>query len=111
VWRCGLGGGFADADADDGARFLQPEDESKHGRFYHITERMFQSMLNAYETGLKWVLRHQFSPDGAVATLVATIWLYIIVPKGLLPHRTRPDHRRDGCGANISFKSMVERHT
>jgi len=42
------------------ARFLQPEDKEGHGRFYHATERMFKWMLDTYDTGLRWVLRHQF---------------------------------------------------
>ena len=29
------------------ARFLKPEDKSKHGRLYHATERMFENMLGA----------------------------------------------------------------
>ena len=93
------------------ARFLQPEDESKHGRFYHATERMFQWMLDMYEIGLKWVLRHQFfTLMVAVATLVATIWLYIIVPKGLLPEQdTGLITGVTDASQTISFKAMVER--
>ena len=93
------------------ARFLQPEDESKHGRFYHATERMFQGMLGAYDSGLKWVLRHQFfTLMVAVVTLVATIWLYIIVPKGLLPQQdTGLITGVTDAAQSISFQSMVER--
>ncbi|HEX3799467.1 MAG TPA: multidrug efflux RND transporter permease subunit [Verrucomicrobiae bacterium] len=93
------------------ARFLQPEDESKHGRFYHVTENMFQRMLDAYETGLKWVLRHQFfTLMVAVATLIATIWLYVIVPKGLLPQQdTGLITGVTDASQTISYKAMVER--
>ncbi len=93
------------------ARFLEPEDESKHGRFYHATEHMFQSLLGAYESGLKWVLRHQpFTLMVAIATLVATIWLYVIVPKGLLPQQdTGLIIGVTDAAQTISFKSMVER--
>jgi multidrug efflux pump subunit AcrB len=93
------------------ARFLEPEDESKHGRFYHITESMFQGMLGAYESGLKWVLRHQpFTLAVAAATLVATIWLYIIVPKGLLPQQdTGLITGVTDAAQTISFQAMVER--
>ncbi len=91
------------------ARFLQPEDESKHGRFYHVTERMFQGMLGAYDSGLKWVLRHQvFTLLVAIATLVATIWLYIIVPKGLLPQQdTGLITGVTDAPQTISFQAMV----
>jgi multidrug efflux pump len=93
------------------ARFLQPEDKTKHGRFYHATERMFQALLNAYERGLVWVLRHQpFTLGVAVLTLVATVWLYVIVPKGLLPQQdTGLITGVTDAAQSISFKAMVER--
>jgi multidrug efflux pump subunit AcrB len=70
---------------------------------------MFQSMLNAYETGLKWVLRHQFfTLMVAVATLVATVWLYIIVPKGLLPEQdTGLITGVTDAPQSVSFQAMV----
>jgi multidrug efflux pump subunit AcrB len=92
------------------ARLLQPEDETKHGRFYHVTEQMFEWMLNLYETGLKWVMKHQFfTLMVAVATLVATIFLYIIVPKGLLPQQdTGLILGVTDSAQSISFKAMVD---
>ncbi len=93
------------------ARFLQPENKEKHGRFYHVTENMFQYKLNAYDRGLKWVLRHQaFTLMIAIATLVATIWLYVIVPKGLLPQQdTGLIIGVTDAPQSISFESMVTR--
>src|SRR6185503_18747955 len=69
------------------SRLLKAEAHgSKHGWFYRMTEGVFQSVLAAYDWTLKIVLRHQFLTLGvALATLVATIWLYIEVPKGFLP--------------------------
>src|SRR5271170_2151256 len=62
------------------ARLLKAEKDEKHGRFYEMTERMFQGMLDWYEGGLKWVLQHQpLTLIVAIATLVITILLYIIV--------------------------------
>ncbi|MEO6787817.1 MAG: efflux RND transporter permease subunit, partial [Chthoniobacteraceae bacterium] len=93
------------------ARLLKPEREEKHGRLYHWTERMFDSMLAAYESGLKWVLRHQFfTLMIAVATLVLTVWLYIIVPKGLLPQQdTGLIVGVTDSAQSISFKAMLQR--
>src|SRR5580704_4138348 len=55
------------------SRLLRPEKDEEHGRFYNITERMFQGMLDWYERGLKWVLRHQpLTLTVAIITLVAT---------------------------------------
>jgi multidrug efflux pump len=91
------------------SRFLRPESQEKHGRFYHATERMFQGMLNWYEGGLKWVLRHQFfTLMVAMITLVATIWLYVIVPKGLLPQQdTGLITGVTDAAQSISFRAMV----
>ena len=75
------------------------------------TERVFQSMLNAYERGLIWVLRHQFFVlSVAAVTLVATVWLYVIVPKGLLPQQdTGMILGITDAAQSISFRSMVQR--
>jgi hydrophobe/amphiphile efflux-1 (HAE1) family protein len=91
------------------ARLLRPESEEKHGRFYELSEKFFQGMLNAYERGLQWVLRHQaFTLLVAFATLVATIWLYIIIPKGLLPQQdTGLILGVTDAAQSISFKAMV----
>ena len=68
------------------ARLLTPEDPNRQGRLFHATERFFKGMLAAYDRSLQWVLRHQAPVLGLAAiTLVATIWLYVLVPKGLLP--------------------------
>src|SRR4051794_20359064 len=70
------------------ARLLKSEKDEKHGRFFTWTESMFERFLRLYESGLKWVMRHQFfTLMVALGTLVATIWLYILIPKGLLPQQ------------------------
>ena len=93
------------------ARLLRPEAEEKHGRFYRWTEGLFQGMLAGYDRGLRWVLRHQFTTlMVAIITLVATIWLYIVVPKGLLPLQdTGLIIGVTEAAQTISFKAMVER--
>ena len=92
------------------ARMLKREREEDHGRFYEITEGAWQAMLHWYDAGLKWVLRHQFfTLMVAVATLVATIWLYIIVPKGLLPQQdTGLIVGVTDAAQSISFKAMMQ---
>ncbi len=74
-------------------------------------ERGEKRMLNAYDSGLKWVLRHQFfTLMVAVATLVVTILLYIIVPKGLLPQQdTGLIVGVSDSAQSISFKAMTQR--
>src|SRR5207302_4572262 len=64
-----------------------------------------------YESGLRWVLAHQrFILILALVTLVATILLYVIVPKGLLPQQdTGVIVGVTDAAENISFKAMVQR--
>ncbi len=71
------------------SRFLKPESAYKtEGPFYRACEKAFNWMLAGYEHGLKWVLRHQgFMLLVALATFVATLWLYITVPKGFFPQQ------------------------
>jgi multidrug efflux pump len=91
------------------ARMLKPESKEKHGRLYQLSEDFFQGMLNWYDRGLRWVLRHQFiTLMVAVATLFATIWLYVLVPKGLLPQQdTGMIMGITDADPSISFKAMA----
>jgi hydrophobe/amphiphile efflux-1 (HAE1) family protein len=92
------------------ARLLKRERAGEHGRFYQVTERGWQALLSVYDHGLKWVLRHQrFTLVVAIATLLATIWLYIVIPKGLLPQQdTGLIVGVTESAQSISFKRMVE---
>ncbi len=93
------------------ARLLKSEREEQHGRFYVWTERMFDALLGAYEAGLKWVMRHQFfTLMVAVGTLVGTIWLYMVIPKGLLPQQdTGLILGVTDSAQSISFRAMRDR--
>jgi len=93
------------------ARLLRPERDEKHGRLYHWSERFFVGMLDAYDSGLRWVLQHQFfTLMVAVATLAGTIWLYLVIPKGLLPEQDAGlIIGVTDAAQTISFKGMVEK--
>ncbi|HYR88222.1 MAG TPA: multidrug efflux RND transporter permease subunit [Terriglobia bacterium] len=70
------------------ARLIRPESEIRHGRVYEASERGFRWILNRYETTLSWVLRHQpLMLLVAMATIVFTVYLYIVVPKGFFPQQ------------------------
>ena len=71
------------------SRFLKPESAYKTtGRFYRASGRVFNWLLLGYEHGLKWVLRHQgFMLLVALTTFIATLGLYIAVPKGFFPQQ------------------------
>jgi len=93
------------------ARLLQAPGKSQHGRLYLASDRMFTGLLNAYDRSLQWVLRHQaFTLTVAIATMAATIWLYVIVPKGLLPQQdTGLVIGVTDSAQSTSFNAMVER--
>jgi hydrophobe/amphiphile efflux-1 (HAE1) family protein len=93
------------------SRFLKPE--SAYGppsRFYRVCEAGFNWMLAGYEHGLKWVLRNQaFMLVVTAATIVATIWLYIIVPKGFFPQQdTGVMIGVTDAAQDISFAAMAK---
>jgi multidrug efflux pump len=68
------------------ARILRHTPESQQGRFYRASERVFQRMIAFYGRTLKVVLRYQtITLLVAVGTLLLTIFLYIIIPKGFFP--------------------------
>ena len=93
------------------ARLLRPERPEDHSWFYRVTEGFFQSSLRWYEAGLRWVLRNQvFTMTVAGLTVVATLWLYIIIPKGLLPQQdTGLILGVTESASTISFRAMVEK--
>ena len=91
----------------------EPKDEEakRPGRFQRITEGAFDRTLKVYDAGLKWVLRHQaFTLLVAVLTLLATVGLYLAIPKGLLPQQdTGVILGVTDAAQSISFKAMLAR--
>src|SRR5678816_1801343 len=55
-------------------------------RFYRASQRAFDRAIEEYGKTLRWVLTHQTATlIVALATLVLTVLLYIVVPKGFFP--------------------------
>ncbi len=68
------------------SRILKHNPEEQQGRLYQASERAFDSMIAFYGRTLKVVLRYQgLTLLVALATLVLTIFLYIVIPKGFFP--------------------------
>ena len=86
-------------------------DEKKHGRFFEATERVYDRIMKFYGRTLQTILKHQTATLlVAVATLVFTILLYIIVPKGFFPVQdTGVIQGISDAAQNISFTAMAER--
>ena len=70
------------------SRYLTSQQGRQHGRVFRFFERGFDRLLAGYKRGLNLVLRHQFITLCVfLATLAATVLLYIIIPKGFFPQQ------------------------
>ncbi|HEY1742502.1 MAG TPA: efflux RND transporter permease subunit [Granulicella sp.] len=68
------------------SRILKHDPEADQKPFYRMSERVFESMIAFYGRTLKFVLRFQtITLFIALATLLLTVYLYIIIPKGFFP--------------------------
>ena len=68
------------------SRILKRQTEEQKGRFYKWSENIFERTIAFYGRTLKWVLGHQTATLlVALATLLLTVFLYMIVPKGFFP--------------------------
>jgi hydrophobe/amphiphile efflux-1 (HAE1) family protein len=92
------------------ARLLRPESK-EHGWLYWIFERGFDGLLNAYEAGLKVVLRHRFvTLMTMLGTIALTGYLFMIIPKGFFPQQdTGLILGQSEAAQDISFQAMEER--
>jgi hydrophobic/amphiphilic exporter-1 (mainly G- bacteria), HAE1 family len=89
--------------------FLRDEKHARHGRVYLWSERFFDGMLGLYTRGLDFVLRHQ---PGTLAvffvTLAATVFLYVVEPKGFFPQQdTGIIVGLADAAQDVSFEEMV----
>jgi hydrophobic/amphiphilic exporter-1 (mainly G- bacteria), HAE1 family len=93
------------------SRFLQSKRETRHGRFYQVTERGFQKMLRGYEISLDLVLRHQFMTLCVfLLTLLVTVYLFISIPKGFFPQQdVGMITGISEAGQDVSFAEMMRR--
>jgi multidrug efflux pump len=93
------------------AKLLKSTHGQKKSRFYEASERAFESIIAYYGRTLKWVLKHQFATlMVAVATLVLTVILYVIVPKGFFPVQdTGIIQGISEASQSISFPAMAEK--
>jgi len=69
-------------------RLLRPAASEHPGRIARWSEAGFDALLAGYRRTLNWSFRHQgFVLLVGAATLVGTVWLYVIVPKGFMPQQ------------------------
>jgi multidrug efflux pump len=89
-------------------RHRRPEEQS---RFYRWSENAFERVIDRYGRALTWVLERQPATlIVAAATLVATILLYLVIPKGFFPVQdTGVVLGISEATQSISFPAMTER--
>jgi multidrug efflux pump len=93
------------------AKLLKHRKEGEQGKFYTVTEDYYNRIIAFYGRTVKWVLKHQTATLLVTAgTLVLTLFLYVVVPKGFFPVQDTgvilgiseaPDY--------VSFEAMAQR--
>jgi len=93
------------------ALLLRQRDQAKHGKLYNWSENAFNKTIAFYGRTVQFVLKHQTATlMVTIATLIGTIWLYIIVPKGFFPVQdTGIITGITDARESISFSGMAER--
>ncbi len=93
------------------SRILKDKSVARQTRFYHWSEKVFNSIIAWYGRTLKVVLRFRFiTLMVTIATLVATILLFIVIPKGFFPVQdTGVILGISEAPQTVSFASMAER--
>jgi len=92
------------------AKLLKPRGE-KHSRFYEASERFYNGVIEFYGRTLKWVLGHQTATLlVTLGTLVLTLFLYVVVPKGFFPVQDTGLILGISEGPqNVSFTALAQR--
>jgi len=92
------------------AKLLHHTPEEKQGRFYRASGQFFKDVIARYGVLLKWVFRHQgLTLAVAIGTLLLTVLLYIVIPKGFFPVQdTGAIQGISEAPQSISFAAMAE---
>ena len=93
------------------SRFLRAHSETKHGKFYDWSERAFDGMLHAYESGLDLALSWgRTTLLIFFATLALSVYLFVIIPKGFFPQQdVGLITATSEAAQDISFAAMKDR--
>ncbi|QCP53708.1 multidrug transporter subunit MdtC [Trinickia violacea] len=93
------------------ARILRAQAQRHPSRFERISEGLFNKTLHAYDRSLRWVLEHQtLTMLVFLGSLVLTVVLYIVIPKGLFPVQDVGVIQGISVADNsVSYSAMVNR--
>jgi HAE1 family hydrophobic/amphiphilic exporter-1 len=93
------------------SRFLRPPHSARHGFVYNAIEKAFDAWLKSYDWTLRLCLRARAATMlVSLALLAATVYLFIVVPKGFLPNEDQGRFNVSTEGAQgISFEEMSKK--
>jgi multidrug efflux pump len=93
------------------AKLLRHTPPERHGRFYRRSGELFDRVIASYGRALDWVLDRQGATLlVAIGTLVLTVLLYIVIPKGFFPVQdTGAIQGISEAPPTVSFAAMAER--
>ncbi len=91
------------------AKLLKHTPKDKQTWFYRKSEKVFEDTIASYGRTLEWILDHEWETlMVAIGTLVLTIVLYIVVPKGFFPVQdTGVIQGVSEAPQNVSFAAMA----
>jgi hydrophobic/amphiphilic exporter-1 (mainly G- bacteria), HAE1 family len=91
------------------SRYLRPPAQEKHGWLYHFLGRCLAAMNNGYEITLRWVMKHHVTTViASLVVLVATIYMFGLVPKGFIPSEdTGQILINTEAAQGVSYEQMV----
>jgi multidrug efflux pump len=92
------------------ARWLRHEPETASKPTGARLQKFFDNVITRYDQSLTWVMRHQGATLlVALATLVLTVLLYLLIPKGLFPTQdTGQLQARIETSQSVSYARMAE---
>jgi multidrug efflux pump len=93
------------------AKLLKHQKPEEQTKLYRWSERVFERVIDRYSVTLRWVLKHQRATLlVTVGTLLLTLFLYVVVPKGFFPVQdTGAILGISEAAQTISFTAMAER--
>ncbi|HXX40636.1 MAG TPA: efflux RND transporter permease subunit [Chthoniobacterales bacterium] len=93
-------------------RFLKREEKHQpSGIITRLSERGFDAMHDFYQRSLTWVLKRETLMIAVtLGVIAATVWLYVVVPKGFFPQQdTGQMMGTTEAAQDISFEAMKEK--
>jgi multidrug efflux pump len=92
------------------ARLLRHKDDSSQGRFYQWSEGIFSKIIDFYARTLDWVLeRRTLTLLVALGTLILTVLLFMVIPKGFFPVQDTGEIQAVSEAAqSVSFDKMSQ---